>query len=204
MVEEPDRIRNDIEVTRAELTRNVDRLADKTSPGRVARRQWSTLREKVMGTPRHAADRTTEAGRSAVGTVQDVTSQAGDKASAAAQNVAGTVRETPQKVTAAAQGNPLAAGVIAFGVGLLAASLFPATEAEKRAGQQIKDNAGDLADQVREPVMQMKDEVQGSVQQAAGGVKDTARGAAQTTTDQAKSSAQDAAAQTRQAARSAT
>lgn len=204
MAEEPDRIRDDIEATRAELTRNVDRLADKTSPGRVARRQWGTLKEKVMGTPRDTAYRATDAGRSAAGTVQDVASQAGDKASAAAQNVADTVRDTPQKVTSAAQGNPLAAGVIAFGVGLLAASLFPTTDVEKRAGQQIKDNAGDLAEHVREPMMQIKDDVQGSVQQAASEVKDTARDAAQTTTEQAKSSAQDAADQTRQAARNTT
>ena len=55
MAEEPDRIRNDIESTRAELTRNVDLLAEKTSPGRVARRQWGNVKEKVMGTPRQAA-----------------------------------------------------------------------------------------------------------------------------------------------------
>jgi len=204
MAEEPDRIKDDIQSTRAELTRNVDLLAEKTSPGRVARRQWGNLKEKVMGTPRQAAYSTSQAGRSAAGTVQDAASQASDKAGAAAQEVADRVRETPQKVVAGAQGNPVAAGVIAFGVGLLAASLIPASEAEKRAGQQIKDNTGELADQVREPAMQLKDELQGSVQQAADQVKDTARDAAQTTREQARSSAQDAADQTRQAARNAT
>ena len=40
MAEGPDRIREDIETTRAELARNVDALADRTVPTRVARRRW--------------------------------------------------------------------------------------------------------------------------------------------------------------------
>jgi hypothetical protein len=52
------------------------------------------------------------------------------------------------------QGNPVAAGVIAFGVGLLAASLILATGAEEKAGQQLKDNAGDLIEPVRQPLVE--------------------------------------------------
>ena len=39
MVEEPDRIRNDIDDTRSDLARRVDLLADKTVPTRVAKRR---------------------------------------------------------------------------------------------------------------------------------------------------------------------
>src|SRR6266496_3000587 len=98
---------------------------------------------------------------------------------AAAGNVADTVRQAPEAVTRRTQGNPVAAGVIAFGVGLLAASLLPTTDAEKRAGQQLKED------------------VSGTVRDAAQQVKETARDAAQNTKEEAKWSAQDAKDQVR-------
>lgn len=212
MAEEPDRIRNQIEYTRAELERDVDRLADKTSPRRVAQRRWTAVKEKVMGTPRHAADTNAGTAWSAADTVQDAAARAGDKAGEAAHQVADTVtdtvRQAPEKVARQTQGNPIAAGVIAFGVGLLAASLIPTTEVERQAGQQLRDNAGDLANQVRQPLresaQQLKTDVSGSVREATDRVKETARDAAATTTDEAKSSARYAAEETRQAARDAT
>ena len=167
MAEEPDRLRNDIESTRATLTRDVDRLADKTSPKRVAQRRWTTVKEKVMGSSqdaRHAAG----------GTVQDVRD---------------SVREAPHAVAERTQGNPLAAGVIAFGAGMLAATLFPVTDAERRAGRQIKDNAGDLTDRAKEMAQDVKDDLSGSVHRAADEVKGTASDAAQTTREQAAQSA---------------
>jgi len=208
MVEEPDRIRDEIESTRHELARNVDALADKTIPTRVAQRRWSNAKEKVrgvsdrvMGTPKHAADSMQGSTRSAVDTVQDKASQAADRASEAAGNVADTVRQAPEAVTRRTQGNPVAAGVIAFGVGMLAASLLPTTDAEKRAGQQLKENAGDLVEPVRQPLkesaQQVKDDVSGTVRDAAQQVKETARDAAQNTKEEAKWSAQDAKDQVR-------
>jgi len=54
VAEEPDRLRHDIETTRAALTRDVDRLAEKTSPRQVAYRRWNAVKEKVMGSTEHA------------------------------------------------------------------------------------------------------------------------------------------------------
>lgn len=211
MVEEPDRLRQDIERTRASLTRDVDLLAEKTSPRQVARRRWTAAKEKVMGTTEHARHATGDTASalqdrasSAAGTVSDKASQLGDKAGSAAHGVADTVRDTPQAVTRQTQGNPLAAGIIAFGVGMLAATLIPVTDAERRAGQQLKENAGDLTDRVKDVANEMKDDVSGTVQEAAGQVKETAQDAARTTRQQARSSAQDAKEQTRQATQDAT
>ena len=170
MVEEPDRLRQDIESTRATLTRDVDRLAEKTSPTRVAQRRWTAVKEKVMGTSGDARHAAGEAAQN----VGDSVRAAGD-----------SVRAAPQAVARQAQGNPLAAGVIAFGVGMLAATLFPVTDAERRAGRQIKDNAGDLTDRAKDIAQEVKDDVSGSVQRAAGEVKATARDAADTTRQQA-------------------
>jgi uncharacterized protein YjbJ (UPF0337 family) len=206
MAEEPDRLRQDIEATRASLTRDVDLLAEKTSPTKVAQRRWTSVKEKVMGSSEHArhsagnaAGTVQDRASSAVDTVQDKAAQLSDKAGAKAHDAADAVRSAPRTVARQAQGNPLAAGIIAFGVGMLAATLIPVTDAEKRAGQQLKEHSGDLTDKVKDIATEMKDDLSGTVQQAVGEVKETAADAAQTTKQQAQSSAQDAKEQSKQA-----
>jgi len=213
MAEEPDRLRRDIENTRASLTRDVDLLAEKTSPKQVARRRWTSVKEKVMGSTEHARHAASGTASSATDTVKDKASQVGDKASQLgdkasqlgdvasekAHDAADAVRNAPQQLAQQAQGNPLAAGIIAFGIGMLAATLFPATDVEKRAGAQLKENSGELTDRVKDVASEMKDDLSGTVQQAVGEVKETATDAAQTTKDQAQSSAQDAKDSSKQA-----
>jgi hypothetical protein len=218
MAQAPDRIRGDIETTRADLARDVDMLADRTLPNRVVRRRWSAVRgrmrlvsEKVMGTPGYretdygypGSSRTGAKARSATGGVQDVAQRAGDRASEATQRAAETVQQAPEAMRRQTRGNPLAAGIIAFGAGLLTASLLPASEAERRAGQRLQEEAGDLMERVREPLAesgrQLKDDVSGSVRQAADQVKETAKDAARTTAEESRDAGRDAARQTRQA-----
>lgn len=202
MAEEPDRLRQEIEYTRAGLTRDVDRLAEKTSPKQVARRRWTSVKEKVMGSTGQASSTVQDKASDLGGTVQDKASHLGDVAGSKAHDAADAVRSAPQAVVSQTQGNPIAAGVIAFGVGMLAATLIPVTDAEKRAGQELKDRGEPLTDKVKEVASDLKDDVGGTVGDAAGRVKDTAQDAVQTTRDQARSSAQDAKDQTVQAARS--
>jgi len=214
MAQEPDRLRQDIESTRASLTRDVDLLAEKTSPKRVAQRRWTSVKEKVMGTADHARHAAGDTTSSAVGTVQDKTTQFKDAASDKASQLSGAasdkahqaadaVRSAPQAVASQTQGNPIAAGIIAFGVGLLASTLIPVTDAERRAGQQLKEHSEGLTDQVKDVASDLKDDLTGTVQQAAGQVKDVAQEGVQATKEQARSSAQDATQQTREAARNA-
>jgi gas vesicle protein len=200
MAEEPDRLRQQIESTRASLTRDVDLLAEKTSPTKVAQRRWTSVKEKVMGSADHARHAASDTTSSAVSTVQDKASDLGSTASAKAHDAADAVRSAPQAVASQAQGNPIAAGVIAFGVGLLAATLIPVSDSERRAGQQLKEHSSDLTDQVKDVAGDLKDELTGTVQEAAGQVKQVAQEGVQETKDQARSSAQDAKEQTRQAA----
>jgi len=188
MAEEPDRLRQDIEMTRASLTRDVDLLAEKTSPRQVARRRWSSVKEKVMGTTEQARYATSDTASSAMstvqdkaGTVQDKASELTDRAGEKAHGAADAVRSAPQAVVSQTQGNPIAAGIIAFGVGLLASTLIPVTDAERRAGQELKDRSGDLTDKAKDVASEMKDDLTGSVQQAAGEVKGTAQEAVQET-----------------------
>jgi uncharacterized protein YeaO (DUF488 family) len=111
-----------------------------------------------------------------------------------AGDVAEQVREAPAAVSRQAQGNPIAAGLIAFGAGMLVASLLPATELEKRAGEQVREHASDLADQVREPLQesaqQLREDLGDHAREAVASVKDTAKDAAQSTAQSAKDNAQ--------------
>jgi hypothetical protein len=211
----PEELRSEIERTREELAYDVDRLADRTVPSRVAGRKWEgaknrvrSVTDRVMGTRDEAKEKVAVAGSKvqnaasrAGETVQSAASQVGDKAQDAAHGVADTVRQTPDTVARQTRGNPLAVGLIAFGVGLLAASLLPETEAEKRAGGAVAEHSGDLVDKARETAREMADELGGTAREAAGQVKETAREAAQNTAEQAKESGRTTVEETRQSVR---
>lgn len=211
---DPDDIRREIEATRAELAQDVDRLADRTSPTRVARRgidkigdKVSSIKETVMGassstggsvkaTAQRTGDRVQATASDAADSLKGAASSATDSVRGAASSATDTLRQSPEMVKARTRGNPLAVGLIAFGAGLLVATLLPETDAERQAGRKLADRGGDLVDEYREPVMdavnQVKQDATESAKQSAAEVKDTAQQAAQTTAQSAKESAQNA------------
>lgn len=212
----PEELRNEIEQTREELAYDVDRLADRTVPTRVAGRKWEgaksrvrSVTDRVMGArdtvvsgaqdkASHAGSKIQDAASGAAGSVQSTASAVGDKAQETAHAVADTVRETPDTVARQTRGNPLAVGLIAFGVGLLTASLLPETEAEKRAGGAVAERSGDLVEKAKETAREMTEELGSTAREATEHVKETAREAAQHTADQAKESGRTTVDQTRQ------
>lgn len=188
MAEAPDHIRDDIEVTRARLAADVDRLADKTSPSRVAQRGWQNTKAKVRGVTDRVMGAAGDGGGTvkdktsgAVDTVKDTTAHAVDSVKETAGDVAAQARQAPAAVRRQTQGNPVAAGLIAFGAGLLAASLLPASDLEKRAGRQVRDHADELVEPVREPLTEAAHDLGDRAKEAAYAVKDTARDAAKDT-----------------------
>ncbi len=220
MDEEPDRIRGEIEATRMELTRDVDALADRTVPTRMARRRWSATKrrvrgisDRVMGTPasryggeaaHSVADSVRDRASAAAGTGRDAVEQVGEQA----RNVADTVRRGPAIVGRQTQGNPVAAGMIAFGAGLLAASLIPVSDLERRAGRRLSDHGGELVEPVRRPLaesaQQIREGLTESVTDAAQQVRQRAAEGAQATAEQTRSSVQATVGETREAVRRAT
>jgi len=185
-------MRQNIENTRATLSRDVDLLAEKASPRQAARRRWVTIREKVMGS--------TEQGRQTVG---DKASTAANAVEEKAQDAGDAIRSAPQALVTQTQGNPLAAGIIAFGVGMLAATLLPVTEAERRAGWELREHSGDVTERVKDVAGDLKDDLAGPARQAADDVKATAQDAVRATKEQAESSGRDAKERTAEAARQA-
>ncbi len=189
----PEEIQQRIEQTRAGLSTDVNRLSEKVSPGRVVGRRVdrvkgsvSSVRERVMGSSqtgggvRAAASSVTDAGSSVGSTVADTASSVGEAASAA-----------PQRVREQTQGNPLAAGLIAFGAGWLLASLAPASDAERRLAEQAEDKAGQLAEPVKQQAQEIAQNLKEPAQQAVEQVRSTATDKAADTADQARSATAD-------------
>ncbi|MYT80911.1 Protein of unknown function (DUF3618) [Streptomyces sp. MnatMP-M77] len=194
---QPDELKAGVESTRAHLAHNVDRLADKVTPGKVARRKAGNaqrritrVKERVMGAA---------SGNAASGTqgVADTAGQAGEAVKHTVEQVGHSVRETPEQVTQQTQGNPVAAGIIAFGAGMLAATLLPTTDAEERVGAQLREHSDELLEPVKQTAQDVaqdvKQEMREPATEAVDAVKNTAQDAAQTTKQKAQDAGQETA-----------
>lgn len=185
----PEEIRRDIERTRAELSDNVNALGDSASPSNIARGQVdkvkegaASLKERVFGAPEDPYDD---------GMAGDARSAVDDARGAAAGVVSDArdaVADAPHKLKSTTRGNPLAAGLVALGVGALIGGLLPSTDREREAAQQLKEAAGPLIDEAKQMAGDVKDNLQPVAEDAAASVKD----AAQQAGDQVKQDAVDA------------
>jgi gas vesicle protein len=207
MGQSPAELRREIEQTRADLGETLEAIGERVSPGRIVHRRtervkrgFVSVKEAVMGS---ATDAYESAGRGVEGAASRAQSAAQSTAHEA-RDLAGTaadqVREAPQVIRRQTRGNPIAAGLVAFGGGLLVAAAFPPTEPEQRWSTAITDRLEPLKEQAQEAAQEVKEgvteaasgaaqEVKGQTMQAAEAVKDQARQAA----DQVQSEAQTAA-----------
>jgi len=206
---DPDVIRRQIEDTRRELSYDVDALNEKVNPARVvdrrvtaAKGRITNLKEKVMGSAQDTSSRTSGMASNAAGSVQNAASSAAGSVQSAASTAVDTVQQTPDMIVRQTQGNPLAAGLIAFGVGWLVSSLLPATQKEQQLAQQaetaLKENKDALLAPAKQAAQQIGEELKPAAQQAVEEVKSTAQDAAQTVKDEGQSAAQDVKGQAQQ------
>jgi cell division septum initiation protein DivIVA len=157
----------DIARTRQELAQDVDALQDKVSPTAILERRKSALRDRWSA----AKDKVMGSGQSATQGVSSATSSAG---SAIEDRV---------------DGSPLAAGLVAFGAGLVIAGLIPATKAEAQGAQRLKEAAQEhgqpimdqarsaaqeVGDQLKDKASEAADEIRSSAQESADRVKEEA------------------------------
>jgi hypothetical protein len=207
---DPDVIRRQIEDTRRELSYDVDALNEKVNPARVvdrrvtaAKGKMTNLKEKVMGSAHDTTYHAQGAASNAAGSVQSAASSAADSVQGAAASAATAVQQAPDTIVRQTQGNPLAAGLIAFGVGWLVSSLLPASEKERQLAQQaetaIRENKDALIEPAKQVAQEIGDELKPAAQQAVESVKATAQDAASTVTEEGKSAAADVQGQAKQA-----
>jgi len=156
----------------------------------------SDAADRVSSTASAAASTAQDAAASAAGAVQDAASTAAGTVQDAASTAAGAVQEAPQAIRRQTRGNPLAAGLIAFGAGWLVSSLLPATRREQELADQARQQAKQVAQEKVAPVAQqiageVKENLREPAQQAVESVKSTAQDAGQTVVEDGKSAAQD-------------
>ena len=183
MATESDRIRAEIDATRGELADDVSTLAVRTNPKKIAGRRWHSMKATATSV-RHRL----------MGASSESTDTLSDKAS----GIGGAVRGAPETMVRQAQGSPLAAGVIAFGAGLLTAALLPRTEPEQRIGGQIAERAHDVVDSVQQEAKGLGSEIKDSAVAAGHEVGQTTREAAARTAEQARQSGHEAREQIQQ------
>jgi hypothetical protein len=207
---DPEVIRRQIEDTRRELSYDVDALNEKVNPARVvdrrvtaAKGRVSRVKDKVMGTAQDTTYTAQHRAHQAAGTVQDAASSAAESVQSAASSAATAVQQAPETVVRQAQGNPLAAGMIAFGVGWLVSSLLPASAKEKELAQQAESAVREHKDTLLEPAKQaaqeIGDQLKPAAQQAVESVKSTAQDATTTVAEEGKSAAAEVQGQAEQA-----
>ena len=188
---DPDEIRAEIERTRAALSDDVDALTDTANPKNIARRQvgkakgaltdvkdrvmgvGDDVKERVMGAGENAKDRVVGTGENLAGTVQDKASAVGD-----------AVTSAPETAKAKTRGNPLAAGLIAFGAGMVISSLIPSSQKEQQAVSNLQSNLEPLKEKATEVAKDFGQQLKEPAQEAAESVKSTAAEGVQNVKDE--------------------
>lgn len=162
--------------TREDLSRNFEALGERMSPGRVMERRRQALRGRI-GSMRERI----------MGSSEDAT---------------GTAQEAEQTVRHRAEGNPLAAGLIAFGTGVLISSVIPSSEKESQAAQRVVETAKErgqpfveeaksvgqeMGQELKEQATEAAQEVKSSAQESAQQVKEEGRSSGEAVRDDAQS-----------------
>ena len=210
---DPEVIRRQIEETRNNLSYDVDALNEKVNPTRVvdrrvgrAKSSVSGLKERVFGssqetrsygggTTSNIAGNVQGTASNVAGNVQGAASSAAGSVQNAASSAVDTLQAAPQTLQRQAQGNPLAAGLIAFGVGWLVSSLLPTSEKEKQLAAQaeaaVKEHSQPLVDQAKNVAQDIGDNLKPAAQEAVESVKATAQEGVQTVKSEGQTAAQD-------------
>jgi gas vesicle protein len=178
-------LRRDIEETRTHLGTTLDTIGERVMPSRIVARRKDRMRER-LGSIR---DSVMGSASSAQSSVSDSAHRVADTVGSAAGSISDEVREAPTQIADQARGNPLAAGLVAFGVGMIVATLIPASRPEEQAAVALKDKLEPLQEQAKQIGGELKDTVQESARDAAEHVKSRAGEAVQ----EVKSDAGDAA-----------
>lgn len=167
MDQDPEQLRQEIATTRQGMTNTLDAIGDHVSPGRIIERRKNRVVSSVAG----ARDRV-------MGT-----------ATSSTESVSDGVKGIPDAVTTKTQGSPLGAGLVAFGLGFVAAAAFPPSSREKQMAGQLMANAEPLKDELVDAGKEMVEDLKAPAQESLDNVKESATTAAQ----EVKSSATDAA-----------
>lgn len=196
MGESTTELTSEIQRTRTDLSETLDAIGDRVSPGRMVERRKNrmtsgvrAMRDRVMGTVEDVGFTATEAGHAA-------STRAGEMAEEAVERV----KSMPDTMRQQSQGNPLMAGAIAFGVGFILASAFPASRTERRAASQLMEKAEPIKQELTQAATEVAQDMREPAREAMERVKEAATEGAQTVAGTAKEAMHDTTGDARQAA----
>jgi hypothetical protein len=169
-------LRGQLAQQRDDLSRDLEAIGDRVSPGRVVDRKKAAVRQRV-GRARDAVMGVTE---SATSSVSSHASSASSSIHDAASSVAGVVTDAPEMARERAQGNPMAAGLIAFGAGLLVSSMLPATRREQQMAEQVQPALESVASEAGSAAQEVAGELKEKAQEAAHDLKESAQESVET------------------------
>ena len=173
MGQNPEALRDEIAGTRQDMSDTLEAIGDHVSPGRIIERR----KNRLANSAQHLRERV-------MGSANDTASSISD----ATGSVVDSARQAPQAVAERTQGSPLAMGAVAFGLGFVAAAVFPASRPEKEATGQLLAKAEPLKDELKNVGQDVVDTLKEPAREAVATVKDTATSGA----EQVKASAHDA------------
>lgn len=186
-----DELRAEAERQRQSIAADLELVGDRVSPGRMAERRKAAVRQRVTDVRTRVMGAVPSPSSSSSGGGESAAHKVRDQVGGAASSAASTVGDAPQMATQAAQGNPLGAGLVAFGAGLLVATLLPESEQEQRLAERMQPQADQLAAGAGQAARQAADEVRPQAEEAAQAVTESAKESAHTVRDEAKGSAQE-------------
>lgn len=198
-------LRSEIEGVRDDLGLKMDAIGDKVSPRRMVERRKARARDR-MRSVRSAVMGSVPSGPDLSGSMSGATTRLNDGASSVRDSAASAggaavdrLRQMPDAAGSQVQGNPIAAGLIAFGAGLLVAALIPPSDPEQRMAHAVVERAAPLKDQAMGAAQDLRGELTEAAKYAASEVKDRATDAVEEVRNEATANAQDLSGQARQA-----
>ena len=199
MGQSAEQVRADIERTREDLGQDLDALGNKISPRQAVRRRTdrvrsklTIMRERVMGSAESATSTVSSEGSSVAGSVRDAASDVASSVAEAASGAAGTVRHAPDLVKRETEGNPMAVGLIAFGLGALAGTILPSTQTEKSIAPQLRERVVEpMKETASHAAHEVGQDLRGSAGEAAERVKQTAQEGAQRLSEETRDRVED-------------
>lgn len=187
---ETERLRTEVERTRQDLSDNVNRLGATVSPSSIAERQKAKVSQTVSGW----RDRVMGVADDAKQTTKGAAHGVADTGHSAVEGVQDTAHDMKLKARQQAQGNPLAAGMVALAAGWLVGSVLPASQKEKEAAAAVKEQAQPMLEQAaaeaKQAGGQMAEHLKQPAREAVEEVKTAASDSAQELKSQTQSSAE--------------
>ena len=183
---------------KADVAERIETVRERVSPARILERRTEPLRRGIRSVQDSLTERNhdvargnqLEAGARVTDTVRARSQRLAERTSDVAGTVADRAQRAPGGLRAKAGEHPFVAGFLAFGGGVLVASLVAPSNRERKIARHVTDKAQPVKDKAIEAGRSVADEIQQTAQDRAAQVKKQAGQAADEVKQQARASTQ--------------